>query len=440
MALTTAALVMAALTLVFNVVIHRHLRHQADDELRNRAAAVSATLDTSGPRMRIVESRDDRLLDANVWVYAGRHLLERPPASADAGRFTRDAGRLAAQSRGVCTTVASRSPDPVRLCARPVPGRHGSGATVVTALDLAPYGDSADSLLLGSLILDGVILVCTYALTRLAVGRALRPVRAMTDQATRWSAVGSDARFGAEGHPAELARLGGSLDALLDRIRAVLRHERQLTGELSHELRTPLTRIIVELDWWRSRPRRAAETRATLDAIAEAARSMRAICDTLLSDARATARSTAVAPGAASVAPVLYRLVDIIGAGGPVTAVVDVSDPGLEAGVAPALLERVVSPLLTNAFRYARSGVTVSARQVPGGVRIDVADDGPGVPETFLDDLFQPGRRADHDDGHDGAGLGLPLARRLARTVGGEVSHDRGHTPGARFTVDLPAG
>ncbi|NUS07536.1 MAG: HAMP domain-containing histidine kinase, partial [Nonomuraea sp.] len=275
---------------------------------------------------------------------------------------------------------------------------------------------------------------------RLAVGRALRPVGTMTDQATQWSAVGSDERFGDTEHPAELARLGGSLDALLDRIRAVLRHEQQLTGELSHELRTPLTRIIIELDWWRSRPRSAAETSATHDAISEAAQSMRTICDTLLNDARESARGATAAPGAAAVAPVLGRLVDSLGTQDQVKTVVDVPDPDLEAGVAPALLERIVSPLLTNALRYARSHVTVTARHVPGGVRIDVTDDGPGVPEAFAGDLFQPGRRADLDDGHDGAGLGLPLARRLARAVGGEVSHDPGHTTGARFVADLPAG
>jgi signal transduction histidine kinase len=44
-------------------------------------------------------------------------------------------------------------------------------------------------------------------------------------------------------------------------------------------------------------------------------------------------------------------------------------------------------------------------------VRIDVDDDGPGVPGTFVEEQFQPGRRADSGDGHDGAGLGLPLAR-----------------------------
>jgi two-component system, OmpR family, heavy metal sensor histidine kinase CusS len=85
--------------------------------------------------------------------------------------------------------------------------------------------------------------------------------------------------------------------------------------------------------------------------------------------------------------------------------------------------------------------VTVSARRLSGSARIDVTDDCRGVPAAFVDDLFQPGRCADWDDGHDGAGLGLPLAWRRARAVGGEMSHDPGHTCcGARFRVDLPVG
>ncbi|MFF0009945.1 sensor histidine kinase [Streptomyces sp. NPDC005374] len=437
-ALTTAALLMTVLTVAFNTVMDRHLQHQADDQLRNRAAAVATTIDTTGPRVRVLETVNDQLLDANVWIYAGTQLLEQPPSTTADSTLTLAADRLAAQHERACSTVDAESPHAVRLCADLVGSRHS--ATVVTALDLGPYRSSADTLLLGSLILDAAMLACTYALTRLAVGRALRPVRTMTDQATQWSAVGSDERFGTDGHPAELARLGSSLDALLDRIRTVLRHEQQLTGELSHELRTPLTRIIIELDWWQARPRTAAETRATHEVIAEAAQSMRTICDTLLNDARDRGQNTSTAPGTTAVAPVLHRLAGNLDARERVKIFIDVADPGLHAGVAPALLERIVSPLLTNAVRYALSTVTVSARQLPGSVRIEVTDDGPGVPEAFVDDLFQPGRRADTGDGHDGAGLGLPLSRRLARAVGGEVSHDPAHTRGARFRVDLPAG
>lgn len=106
----------------------------------------------------------------------------------------------------------------------------------------------------------------------------------------------------------------------------------------------------------------------------------------------------------------------------------------------PGLLERIVSPLLANACRYARSGITVRVCRTPDGVRIDITDDGPGVPPPFAARLFEPGRRADPGDGHPGAGLGPPPARRLARSADGEVTYDPGHTPGARFVVSLPAG
>lgn len=428
-ALTTAALLMLVLTVAFNAVAQHRLRHQADDELRTRAAAVATTVDTSGSTVRVLETSHDALLDTNVWIYSGDRLLEGPP---NAGRLTRVADALAGRGGRRCVTADVDGP--LRLCSQPVSG-DGGGATVVTALDLSPYRSSAGTLLLGSLALDAVMLACTYALTRLAVGRALRPVRTMTDQATQWSAVASGERFGRTRHPAELARLGTSLDALLDRIRTLLRHERQLTGELSHELRTPLSRIIAELDWWRARPRTAAQTHATHEVIAEAARSMRTICDTLLDDAREGAPS---APGTADVLATLRRLTQ--GPGLPPHLTVTADGPPLEAGVPPALLERIVSPLLANACRYAHGEVALRVHRSPDGVRIEVTDDGPGVPPAFAGQLFEPGRRAEPGDGHGGAGLGLPLARRLAGSAGGEVTYDPGHAPGARFVVTLPAG
>ncbi|WP_028801148.1 sensor histidine kinase [Streptomyces sp. 142MFCol3.1] len=435
-ALAIAALLMTVLTVVFDVVMDRYLQHQADGELHTRADAVATTVDTSGNRVRVLETAHDRLLDSNVWIYAGDRLLEKPPSAATGGPLTEAADRLAAQRRYACTTVKGRQP--VRLCALAMAGHHA--AAVVTALDLGPYRSSVDTLLLGSLVLDTVMLGCTYVLTRLSVGRALRPVRTMTDQAAQWSAVGSDDRFGAAHQPAELANLGTSLDALLDRIRTVLRHEQQLTGELSHELRTPLTRIVIELDWLQARPRSAGEMRAVHVVMAEAAQSMRTICDTLLNDARESSLNPATLPATTDVVPVLQRLLQATEAPKRLKTTLETEGPILRAAVAPALLERILSPLLANAARYAGSTVTVSARTMPGAVGIDVVDDGPGVPEAFVGELFRPGRRADADDGHDGAGLGLPLARRLARAVGGEVFYDAEYASGARFTVSLPAG
>ncbi|MFI5828505.1 sensor histidine kinase [Streptomyces sp. NPDC051578] len=111
----------------------------------------------------------------------------------------------------------------------------------------------------------------------------------------------------------------------------------------------------------------------------------------------------------------------------------------LMAAAPAAIVERAVSPLVDNALRYAHSRVTVITRSDEAGTRIEVTDDGPGVPASFAPELFHPGRRAEADDGHSGAGLGLPLARRLARSADGDVHHDASHRDGTRLVVTLPA-
>ncbi|MFB0626979.1 sensor histidine kinase [Streptomyces sp. AB3(2024)] len=442
LAVATAAFVMAVFTIAFNAFVHQHLARQADDQLRARASAIAATIDTGGPVLRVLETPQEDLLDTNAWIYQGTSLVEQPPAAGANSPVTRAAARLAAQGGARCAT-ASHAGVQIRLCARPVPPSPDGGgpmrtATVVTALDLTPYRASGDTLLMASLALDTVMLLCTYAVTRFAVGRALRPVRTMTDQAARWSATASEERFSGAPRPAELARLGASLDAFLDRIRAALRHEQQLTSELSHELRNPLATIVAELDWWQARPRGEDETRTAQRAIGDAARSMRTICDTLLAEAREGAGG---APGTTAVLPVLNALADRTDpAVVPVRVVCAEEDGELTAGVPAAVLERIVSPLLDNALRYAATAVHLRAFREPGRVRIEVGDDGPGVPEGFRAHLFRPGRRADPGDGHDGAGLGLPLARRLARSAGGEAELGEPGGGGAVFVVRLPAG
>jgi signal transduction histidine kinase len=112
------------------------------------------------------------------------------------------------------------------------------------------------------------------------------------------------------------------------------------------------------------------------------------------------------------------------------------------AGVSAAVAERILTPLLDNARRYAAHSIIVECAQCPGGVEVSVSDDGPGVPPELGAAVFEAGRRADPTDRHDGAGLGLALARRLARAAGGDLvlADTPGPLGGARFVVSLPAG
>jgi signal transduction histidine kinase len=112
---------------------------------------------------------------------------------------------------------------------------------------------------------------------------------------------------------------------------------------------------------------------------------------------------------------------------------------GLQAGIDAAVLERLLGPLLDNAVRYAAERVTVSGRQGEDAVELTVADDGPGVPAEFAEHLFEAGRRGDLGDGHDGAGLGLALAQRLATAARGSLALAPSPA-GAAFVVRLPAG
>ncbi|MGW4758257.1 sensor histidine kinase [Streptomyces chartreusis] len=426
-----AALLLTTLTLVFNTVAARHLQSQADDRLHGTLAAVASTVEVSGDQVRVRETSNDEVLDSNVWIYDGPRAVEQPVTVRHNQGLAQAARRIAHGGRATCTTAAASAEHAGwRLCAQDVSPLH-TGVVVVAALDMTPYTSSADALLTGSVGFGAVMLACTYLLTRLSVARALRPVAVMTDQAAQWSAVSSATRLTSPRAPQELHHLGMSLDALLDRIRSMLRHEQQLTAELSHELRTPLARIVGELELWQSRPRSAAETRQAHTVIADAAASMQSICDTLLNDSRATTAEPD-APGTCRVSVVLDRLASGSDRPGIDTAVN--VDPQLRAGVAEAVLERIVSPLHANALRYARSGVTLSAQATDHGVQIEVSDDGPGVPEAFVPHLFQPGRRAVPGDEHDGAGLGLALVMRLTRSVGGQVRHDGG----ARFVVEVP--
>ncbi|MFD6889518.1 ATP-binding protein [Streptomyces sp. NPDC059957] len=107
----------------------------------------------------------------------------------------------------------------------------------------------------------------------------------------------------------------------------------------------------------------------------------------------------------------------------------------------PARLERALANLVDNALRYARTGVVVRASAAEGWALLEVADDGPGIPEADRDRVFERFVRLDADRGRagGGTGLGLAIAREIARAHGGEVSALPAPAGGARLVLRLPA-
>ena len=277
-------------------------------------------------------------------------------------------------------------------------------------------------------------------LTWITVGRALDPVREMTASAAEWSESDPDRRFGATPRPDELGDLARTFDALLGRVAASLRHEQRLSAELSHELRTPLARIVAEVELLQRRERSPEDRNEAYAVVARSAEQMSGILETLMAAARAEASPTT---GRSEVGHVLDRVAE---GWAPALAkrhvALEVQRPTapMMAGVDAEVVERIVAPLIDNALRYARSRVILSASDAEGAIVLSVTDDGPGVAPDARERVFEPGARAPEVNGHRGAGLGLPLARRLAKAIGGDVSlGPTASDAGAEFRVRLPA-
>ncbi len=421
LAAAAAGLLAAVLGSASVLVLQSRLDRSAHEELRNRVEAASDLVarDPAGDLV-LVGADAGQVLDEGAWVFQGARPVARapgPPALQQA------VARLSGRSG------FAAGPGGVLLLAEPFPDSGPRSGTVVGVLSLARNAQAVDlvqELVVGIGLLT---MVGTWFATRLLVGRALRPVVAMTAQAADWSATDAARRFGTGGRPTELAELATTLDGVLDRLSAVLRHEQRLTAELSHELRTPLARIVAEVDLLQARPRSASELSAAHASIGAGAGRMDRILQTLLSTARSGAD---VPPGRAEARAVLRTVV-----AGCADPRLEVSGPPVVVGVDAAVLERIVGPLVDNALRYARAHVDL--RTGPGPVVV-VEDDGPGLASDLLEAVFDPGRRASPHDGHAGAGLGLALSRRLARAAGGDVFLAARPGGGLTATVDLPGG
>jgi signal transduction histidine kinase len=301
--------------------------------------------------------------------------------------------------------------------------------TVVVTASLAPYERTESVALVASIVLAAITIVAVAGVARWLLGAALRPVGQMTADAAAWSERDLDRRFHLGPPDDELTLLAATLDGLLDRLAAGIRREQRLSSELSHELRTPLAKI---------------STQAQLldgpeaELIARAAEEMRDVIDSLMAAARAEADGLR---GSVDLAEVARSAVDAIRPAAQERGVeLEVhGEPGARAAAEEKLVERMLAPLLQNASRFARARASVSVTRKGSLTEVSIEDDGPGVAPGEELDIFEPGHRGRATDGtHEGAGLGLALARRLARSAGGDVVADPA-APGGRFVVRLPS-
>jgi two-component system OmpR family sensor kinase len=431
--LLATGLVLAALTTGFNLVLGNRLDSDADGVVQARASAELAVLRPDHGPMSLSETPDQAGPETPVWVFRGTRVLEAPRAS-DADNAA--AAVLARSTRGGYDVPATDT----RLYAIPVISGGRRLGTVVAGVSLAPYEQTRRTAFVASAILAVLAFLAVALGAAWVISHALRRVGRMTKQAADWSERDLDRRFALGPPRDELTQLAATLDQLLDRLAASLRHEQRLSAELSHELRTPLANIAAEAQYALKHTAQDADGRRALEQVCDSADQMNRTLDTLIAAARAELDPRHATSDALAGVRAVTAASKPLSAKRGITTAFEAPDGAVRVASEQALVERMLAPILENAYRHASATVRISVRGTTRVVRFAIEDDGPGVPPGELDAIFEPGRRADTTaSALNGAGLGLALARRLAQSAGGNVvaEHREG---GARFVVTLPPG
>jgi two-component system OmpR family sensor kinase len=419
---------MVVVGLFIQLLLSRAADNDVDEVLHQRAdTAVAVIRDASATGLTVPEDG----LEPGIVVYDSDGAV----LAGSVGGGARDladalAGELAGGLAGTAQELTRDGPGGVaRLLAVPFDTPSGESGVLVVSQDTTPYERSERYALYATGVLAALV-IATTALFALRVTRqALEPVAQMAQRAAEWSEHDLTSRFALGPPTNELAALGETLDHLLDRVASAILSEQRLTAELAHELRTPLTSIQGSADLALLRGVPDPATRQDLEQISASAHEMTAVITTLLDLARDESPSSR--RRTCTVADLVPALV---AAAGDTVPVDDRTGPSSASIAAPRdLVVRAIVPLIGNAVQHARSGIRLTAVDRPDTVELTVSDDGPGVADERREDIFEPG--VTYRDG--GAGLGLGIARRVARSFGGEITLAEG-TDGACFAVSMP--
>ncbi|HSE69475.1 MAG TPA: DUF4153 domain-containing protein [Nocardioidaceae bacterium] len=273
----------------------------------------------------------------------------------------------------------------------------------------------------------------------LAVGMT-SPLRDMTAAARRMARGDYSGRVTATSSD-EVGELARAFNRMAEDLAAVDRQRRELVANVSHELRTPLAALCAVLENLVDGV--AEPDPVSLRAALDQAERLATLASDLLDLARVDAGAAQLSTTQVPVLELLERAVaEARVTGREVRYDVRVTPPALTAPADPARLHQLVANLLDNASRHSPAGgvVRITAQDTATGWRLEVTDEGPGVPAADRDRVFERFGTLAEAEGGGGTGLGLAIARWVTDLHGGTihfVEPEPGCT-GARVRVDLP--
>ena len=347
--------------------------------------------------------------------------------------------------------------------ARRLVARAGLAATMVAIAVVASLITAVDLVLLNHFMLidpgnrTEVGLVALYSLSAgvaaaMVVGHS--NTRALTQLATVAERLGNDdldARVGELHASPELRQVGAALDLAAGRIASLIETERRteasrrdLMTSISHDLRTPLASLRAMVEAIDEGVVDDPEIiRRYADQMLDSIRTLVAMVDDLFELSQVDASAFRNDRRSIGVADAVDQAVELCAHEARARSIEIRTDVSSARGArCSAKLARVIDSLVDNAVRYTPAGgsVTVKAVETGSGLELTVEDSGDGLTDEQRRQVFEPFWRADSARATRGSGLGLTLAQRITRALGGDIQALSAPAGGSLFRVVVPAG
>ncbi|MHC5108730.1 MAG: HAMP domain-containing sensor histidine kinase [Planctomycetota bacterium] len=336
----------------------------------------------------------------------------------------------------------------LRMCTLATEGDDGSIMVVQIARNLEPVRATIRSLTLTLLILVVFGLIVAALASWLITGRILVPLKSIADKADNLSITSLDNRLEGGGRD-EVSMMASSLNAMLDRLQQSFHAQERFLSAVSHELRTPLAVLLGQAQVLARQSRDPDEYERFLTSVQDEARTLSRTVESLLTLARAEAGfphastspvsiNEAVIDAVAKCSPLAdQREVILV----PELDMPDASHTEPIVSGDDALLGLMVSNLIRNAIKYAppESSVDVAVSTAEGQVEITVRDRGPGIPDEYIQRVFDRFFQVPEDEAsYKGIGIGLTITRGVAEMHGGSVAASNHPEGGCVFRVRIP--
>lgn len=271
----------------------------------------------------------------------------------------------------------------------------------------------------------------------IVVGSALRPVAAIRRQVAEISDGDLALRVLDPGTNDEIGRLARAMNEMLSRLEIASERQARFVADASHELQSPLATILADLEVAAAHPGAIPWEEAAQGVVADVHRMSELIQD-LLFLARSENAGLGSTASLVDVDELVRTEVGRLRARSLGASITSELEP-IEKRTQPELLSRAIRNLIDNAVRYAHSEVRVELRREASMIVLVVSDDGPGIPVSQRERIFERFARLDDSRSREtgGTGLGLAITREIVRHLGGTISVEE-FGSGARFVVRLP--